>query len=242
MSVLNSDQLHRSTLGIYMDSRRRYEIEVRNQAMALERQLRRGGLQDGNDYVQFLRESHREALKEQERRYRFLAEKHCGLTQSIVYLMNKTEKSLQYRAEGWRELVNQTRSTTSRPGTASKLNNMVAANQGQAWTEQPLGRVPSREETITVLVSEPRNGWLYGRSESSARSGFVRSSSSMSNLLDQSASNRANAPPPPPPPPPPAQSKSSSSRSVTPASSENKVCKPQSALATVLFAKYTAFS
>ncbi|KAF5903756.1 brain-specific angiogenesis inhibitor 1-associated protein 2-like protein 2 isoform X1, partial [Clarias magur] len=47
---------------------------------------------DANGYVQFLRESQREALKEQERRYRFLAEKHCGLTQSIVYLMNKQKQ------------------------------------------------------------------------------------------------------------------------------------------------------
>ncbi|XP_053469553.1 brain-specific angiogenesis inhibitor 1-associated protein 2-like protein 2 isoform X2 [Ictalurus furcatus] len=268
------------------DSRRHYEIEVRNQAMALERQLRRGGTQDVNEYVQFLRESQREALKEQERRYRFLAEKHCGLTQSIVYIMTKTGSTLQQTAEAWREQVNQTRG--SRPGTASRLEDMVANDQGQAWAEQPLGRVPSRGpspqptrsrsssfgetrgsgggrmmralvphppssnstllpfsegETITVLVPEPRNGWLYGCSESSARQGWfpaayvgpmedtprlpdfsgglLRSSRSMSNLLDQSSSNRTNDPPPPPPPPPP-PSKSNSSHPVTPTSSENK--------------------
>ncbi|KAK2829467.1 hypothetical protein Q7C36_017457 [Tachysurus vachellii] len=267
------------------DSKRRYEMEVRNQAMALERQLRRGGSQDGNEYVQFLKESHRDAQREQERRYRFLAEKHCGLTQSIVYLMNKTGNSLQQRAEGWKEQVNQTRGSTSRPGTTSKLDYMDVEDQGQGWAEQPLGRVPSRGpspqptrsrsssfgelrglgagrmmralvphhpssnstllpfskgETITVLVKEPRNGWLYGCSESTTRqgwfpaayvgtleesrlpdfsSGFLRSSSSMSNLLDQSYNNRTNAPPPPPPPPP---SKSNSSRSITPTSSENK--------------------
>ncbi|KAK3552603.1 hypothetical protein QTP86_017917 [Hemibagrus guttatus] len=313
MSGLNSDQLHRSTLGIYMtlmdqfnpslqrlvalgnnyiqafqalattsdayfsalgkmgeqamqtmssrlidamlflqDSRRRYEMEVRNQAMALERQLRRGAFQvslfsdycdsqDDNEYVQFLKESHREALNEQERRYRFLAEKHCGLTQSIVYLMNKTENCLQQRSEGWREQVNRTRGSTSHPGSASRSDDMMAYDQDRAWAEQPLGRVPSRGETITVLVPEPRNGWLYGCTESSARqgwfpaayvapmedtsrppdlgSGFLRSSSSMSNLLDQSSSNKTNAPPPPPPPPP---GKANNSRSITPTSSENK--------------------
>ncbi|XP_060758622.1 brain-specific angiogenesis inhibitor 1-associated protein 2-like protein 2 [Neoarius graeffei] len=266
------------------DSRRRYEMEVRNQAMALERQLRRGGPQDGHEYVQFLRESQREALKEQERRYRFLAEKHCGLTQSIVYLMNKTGNTLQQRAEGWREQVNQTKG--SHPITASRIEDTVAHDQGRAWAEQPLGRVPSRGpspqpirsrsnsvgetrgsggsrmmralvphppssnptllpfskgETITILVPEPRNGWLYGCSEGSARQGWfpaayvgpmedtsrlpdlssgkLRSSSSMSNLLDQSWSNKTSAPPPPPPPPP---SKSSSSCPVTPTSFENK--------------------
>ncbi|MCI4385001.1 hypothetical protein PGIGA_G00045540 [Pangasianodon gigas] len=264
------------------DSKRRYEMEVRNQAMALERQLKRGGSHDANEYVQFLRESQREALKEQERRFRFLAEKHCGLTQSFLYLMTKTGNTLQERAEGWREQVNQTRG--SRPGTASRLEDK-ADDRSQAWAEQPLGRVPSRGpspqptrsrsssigeargsgggrmmralvphppssnstllpfskgETIRVLVPEPRNGWLYGCSESSARQGWfpaayvgpmedtsrlpdlrglLRSSSSMSNLLDQSSSNRTNAPPPPPPPPP---SKLSSSRPVTPTSFENK--------------------
>ncbi|KAM9457296.1 BAR/IMD domain-containing adapter protein 2-like 2 isoform 2-T2 [Clarias gariepinus] len=263
------------------DSKRCYEMEVRNQAMVLERQLRRGGSQDANGYVQFLRESHREALKEQERRYRFLAEKHCGLTQSIVYLMNKTGNTLKQKAEGWREQVNQSRG--SRPG---RQEDMMAEDQSQFWAEQPLGRVPSRGpspqptrsrsnslgetrgpggsrmmralvphppssnstllpfskgETITVLVPEPRNGWLYGCSESSARQGWfpaayigpmedtswlpdhgtgsLRSSSSMDNLLDQPSGNRTNAPPPPPPPP---SSKSSGSRSVTPTSFENK--------------------
>ncbi|XP_058259665.1 brain-specific angiogenesis inhibitor 1-associated protein 2-like protein 2 isoform X2 [Hemibagrus wyckioides] len=268
------------------DSRRQYEMEVRNQAMALERQLRRGAFQDGNEYVQFLKESHREALNEQERRYRFLAEKHCGLTQSIVYIMNKTGNSLQQRSEGWREQVNHTRGSTSRPGSASRSDDLMGDDQNQAWAEQALGRVPSRGpspqpirsrssslgeirgsgggrmmralvphhansnstllpfskgETITVLVPEPRNGWLYGCTESSARQGwfpaayvasmedtsrppdlsggFLRSSSSMSNLLDQSSSNKTNAPPPPPPPP---SGKASNSRSITPTSSENK--------------------
>lgn len=48
-----------------------------------------------DEYVQFLRQSHEEALKEEERRYRFLAEKHCGLIQSIAHLMNKVYDLLQ---------------------------------------------------------------------------------------------------------------------------------------------------
>lgn len=51
--------------------------------------------QDGSEYMHFLRESHREALDEEERRYRFLAEKHCGLIQSIAQLMNKVHRSVQ---------------------------------------------------------------------------------------------------------------------------------------------------
>lgn len=44
--------------------------------------------QDG-DYLQFLKESNAEAVEEEERRYRFLAEKHCGLMQSVAILMTK---------------------------------------------------------------------------------------------------------------------------------------------------------
>lgn len=55
--------------------------------------------QDSSEYVQFLRESHGEALKEEERRYRFLAEKHCGLIQSIARLMNKVCQLLNSTAE-----------------------------------------------------------------------------------------------------------------------------------------------
>uniref|UniRef100_A0A8C6KIS2 BAR/IMD domain containing adaptor protein 2 like 2a n=1 Tax=Nothobranchius furzeri TaxID=105023 RepID=A0A8C6KIS2_NOTFU len=71
------------------ESRLKYEMEVHNQAAAQELQWRRGTSQDSGEYVQFLRVSHLEALSEEERRYRFLAEKHSGLIQSIARLMNK---------------------------------------------------------------------------------------------------------------------------------------------------------
>ncbi|KAJ8371453.1 hypothetical protein AAFF_G00310520 [Aldrovandia affinis] len=270
-----------------LGSRRRYEVEVRNQATVLERQLRRGGyreLQDGSDYVQFLRQSQRDALKEEERRYRFLAEKHCGFTQSILYLMNKTGGSLQQKAEGWRDRVNETRGP--RPRTPSRLDQdngmgMREQERDQRWAgreELPMGRVPSRGpspqptrsrsssvgdslgmgygrqmqalvfhppssnptllpfsrgEMITVMVKEPKNGWLYGRAESTQRHGWfpaayvgpledipkpmdsrtstLRISNSMSNLLDEryDRNHNGNAPQAPPLP-------MAGSRSVTP--------------------------
>ncbi|XP_016141644.1 brain-specific angiogenesis inhibitor 1-associated protein 2-like protein 2 [Sinocyclocheilus grahami] len=103
-------------------SRRIYELEVRNQAATLERQLRRGVFRDsleGSEYMQYLRQSQHEILKEEERRYRFLAEKHCGLTQSLLYLINKTGVSLQQRADGWKEKVSESRSSRPRTPTPS---------------------------------------------------------------------------------------------------------------------------
>ncbi|CDQ72163.1 unnamed protein product [Oncorhynchus mykiss] len=130
-------------------SRRRYEMEVRTQATSLERQLRGGAYQD--EYIHFLRDSQREALMEEERRYRFLAEKHCGLTQSIVYLMNKVTGAgggLQQIADGLRDQVNATRGPGSQnPCRLDNTSRMREEDRWSQWSgkeEQPLGRVPSR--------------------------------------------------------------------------------------------------
>ncbi|XP_034393874.1 brain-specific angiogenesis inhibitor 1-associated protein 2-like protein 2 [Cyclopterus lumpus] len=219
----------------YIDgSRRAYEQEVRNQAEALEKQLRRGAYRDSlenSEYMVYLRQSQQEILKEEERRYRFLAEKHCGLTQSLLFLINKTGASLQQKADGWKEKVNETRGSRPRTpthldqeaqlrGSVSSLLQTVARDEDMSWArreQQALGRLPSRApsplpsrsrsssvgeslglgggrsmralvshpsssnpkllpfnrgETVTVLVQEPRNGWLYGRTDSSLRQGW----------------------------------------------------------------------
>ncbi|XP_054459644.1 brain-specific angiogenesis inhibitor 1-associated protein 2-like protein 2 [Anoplopoma fimbria] len=247
----------------YIDgSRRVYELEVRNQAEALEKQLRRGAYRDSlenSEYMLYLRQSQQEILKEEERRYRFLAEKHCGLTQSLLFLITKTGASLQQKADGWKEKVNETRGSRPRTpthldqdaqlrGSVSSLLQTVARDEDMSWArreQQALGRVPSRGgsplpsrsrsssvgeslglgggramralvshpsssnpkllpfnrgETVIVLVQEPRNGWLYGRTDSSLRQGWFPAayvapvedfsntlatrSHSMNNLLD----------------------------------------------------------
>ncbi|XP_034766550.2 brain-specific angiogenesis inhibitor 1-associated protein 2-like protein 2 [Acipenser ruthenus] len=108
-------------------SRRRYELEFRNRMAWLEKQQtqlwasekHRGrnqrDLQEQTENLQgevqgFLRDSVQEAEREEQRRYRFLAEKHCGLSQSLLYLLSKTAGALQQQAEVWRERVNESRS------------------------------------------------------------------------------------------------------------------------------------
>ncbi|XP_061685211.1 brain-specific angiogenesis inhibitor 1-associated protein 2-like protein 2 isoform X2 [Syngnathoides biaculeatus] len=261
----------------YIDgSRRVYELEVRNQAEALEKQLRRGAFRDSlesSDYMQYLKQSQHDILKEEERRYRFLAEKHCGLTQSLLFLVNK------HKAEGWKVKVNETRGSGSRTptnldqeaqlrGSVSSLLQTVARDDDMSWArreQQALGKVPSRApspipthsrsssmgeslgvggghpmkalvshpassnpkllpfnrgEMVTVLVLEPRNGWLYGRTDCNLRqgwfpaayvgpiddfdSGHSHQNSSVNNLLDpgetqnQQSENKSygNVPPP----------------------------------------------
>uniref|UniRef100_A0A8C5D1Y1 BAR/IMD domain containing adaptor protein 2 like 2b n=2 Tax=Gouania willdenowi TaxID=441366 RepID=A0A8C5D1Y1_GOUWI len=181
--------------------------------------------------MSYLRQSQQEISKEEERRYRFLAEKHCGLTQSLLFLINKTGSSLLQKADGWKEKVNESRGSRSRTptvldqdaqlrGSVSSLLQTVARDEDMSWAKREqlaLGRVPSRApspvpsrsrsssvgetlglgggrvmralvshlsssnpkllpfnrgETITVLVQEPRNGWLYGRTDASLRQGW----------------------------------------------------------------------
>ncbi|XP_051244884.1 brain-specific angiogenesis inhibitor 1-associated protein 2-like protein 2 isoform X1 [Dicentrarchus labrax] len=126
-------------------SRRHYEMEVHNQAEALERQLRRGANQDCSEYVHFLRKSHDEALKEEERRHRFLAEKHCGLIQAIAHLMNKTVGSLQKRADAWTYEVNATRGPEARqPAPVDNSMGMKEEEIRKTREELTLGKIPSR--------------------------------------------------------------------------------------------------
>ncbi|KAK2894071.1 BAR/IMD domain-containing adapter protein 2-like 2 [Channa argus] len=244
-------------------SRRYYEMEVHNQRTARERQLRRGTCQDSGEYVQFLRQSHEDALKEEERRYRFLAEKHCGLVQSVAQLMNKAGDSLLQKADIWREDVNATRQVEARrPTGPGNTVGMKEEEFRQSRDELPLGNVPSRApsplgsisrsadgggrsmralvahqpsgssttllpfirgEIITALVQQPRNGWLYGRSDSTACQGWFPASyvepiddppkstvfrGGITNLHDQPESSSQSRAPPPPPPPPPSSSSS----------------------------------
>ncbi|XP_036945366.1 brain-specific angiogenesis inhibitor 1-associated protein 2-like protein 2 [Acanthopagrus latus] len=250
-------------------SRRHYEMEVHNQAAALDRQLRRGANQDCSEYVQFLRRSHDEALKEEERRHRFLAEKHCSLIQSIASLMDKLGGSLQQRANAWSVEVNATRGVKAgRPPSVENSMGMKEDEYRRNREEPLLGKIPSRApspqesifrstgesqgggggarsyrakvahqpgasnptllpfskgEMITVKVQQPKNGWLYGRAESSSRQGWFpstyveavddppmttsshfrssSSTSSMSDLWDQPRSRNQSVAPPPPPPP-----------------------------------------
>ncbi|KAK1802386.1 hypothetical protein P4O66_022040, partial [Electrophorus voltai] len=130
-------------------SRRVYELEVRNQAATLERHLRRGAYRDsleGSEYMQYLRQSQHEILREEERRYRFLTEKHCGLSHSLLYLLNKTVASLQPKAEGWREQVNESRSV--RPRTPNLLDQDTQL-RASGKDHQLLGRVPSRGKQVS---------------------------------------------------------------------------------------------
>ncbi|XP_054891392.1 brain-specific angiogenesis inhibitor 1-associated protein 2-like protein 2 [Poeciliopsis prolifica] len=133
-------------------SRATYEREVHRQAAAAQQRQRRGGT--GQEYLHFLRESHQEALEEEERRYRFLAEKHCGLVQSVGLLMSKTSGPLLQKADVWTEEVNATR----RPAAVDNTGGLRAEDIRQIREEMTLGKIPSRAPSPVGSVYRSRGG------------------------------------------------------------------------------------
>ncbi|XP_039467351.1 brain-specific angiogenesis inhibitor 1-associated protein 2-like protein 2 isoform X2 [Oreochromis aureus] len=131
-----------------LGSRETYEMQLRSQAAALERLRRRPSQaypQGGSEYVDFLRESHNQALQEEERRYRFLAEKHCGLIESFTKFMNKNGVTLQQQAAAWTEEVDATRRPEAhRPATLDNIVGMREEEIRRSRDEMPLGKIPSR--------------------------------------------------------------------------------------------------
>ncbi|KAM6904869.1 BAR/IMD domain-containing adapter protein 2-like 2 [Xenentodon cancila] len=200
------------------DSRVKYEMNVHNLTAAVERQMRRGTSLDYSEYEQFLRNSHGEALHEEERRYRFLAEKHCGLIQSIAQIMNKTGGNLQQKVDAWTDDISASRQPeVQRPPSLDysedeirktrdelplgKIPSRAPSPQGSIYrsaadsvgggaggrsmrakvAHQPAGSNPtllpfSKGQIITVLVQQPRNGWLFGREDSSSSQGWFPAS------------------------------------------------------------------
>ncbi|KAK7939447.1 hypothetical protein WMY93_002773 [Mugilogobius chulae] len=105
----------------------------------------------------------------------------------MARLMNKTGVSLQQKAEVWTEDVSATRrqeprrqshllqrlvpvwvlSQTYRGGGGRRAMRALVSHQPSSSNATLLPF--TKGEIISVLVQQPRNGWLYGRAESSAR-------------------------------------------------------------------------
>uniref|UniRef100_A0A8B9JE98 BAR/IMD domain containing adaptor protein 2 like 2b n=1 Tax=Astyanax mexicanus TaxID=7994 RepID=A0A8B9JE98_ASTMX len=157
------------------------------------------------EYMQYLRQSQHEILREEERRYRFLAEKHCGLTHTLLFLINKS--MIGGDSGGWS--LNGLDTPTyvycfvfhlslsfyillclfvsapsplpsrSRSSSVGESLGLVGGRTMRALVSHPASSNPvllpfSNGETLTVLIPEPRNGWLYGRHDASLASADLR--------------------------------------------------------------------
>ncbi|XP_058238049.1 brain-specific angiogenesis inhibitor 1-associated protein 2-like protein 2 isoform X2 [Hemibagrus wyckioides] len=187
-------------------SRRVYELEVRNQAANLERQLRRGAYRDS-----LLRAAVSSLLQPGDR-----DEGWPGQDNQLGRVPSRAPSPLQ---------------TRSRSGSVSESPTVSGGQSVRALVSHPASSNPvllpfSRGDTITLLVPEPRNGWMYGRHDASLRQGWFPASyiapvedlsslsssgaslrnHSMNNLLEptsqsESVDNRNYGEIPPPAPP-----------------------------------------
>ncbi|XP_014846966.1 PREDICTED: brain-specific angiogenesis inhibitor 1-associated protein 2-like protein 2 isoform X1 [Poecilia mexicana] len=111
------------------------------------------------EYLQFLKESHQEALQEEDRRYRFLAEKHCGLVQSLGLIMNKMSGPLLQKTDVWTEEVDATRrAELQRPAAVDNTGGMRAEDIRQIREEMTLGKIPSRAPSPVGSIYRSRGG------------------------------------------------------------------------------------
>ncbi|OCT85524.1 hypothetical protein XELAEV_18023693mg [Xenopus laevis] len=128
------------------DSQNRYEIEYRHRSATLEkcmseawkmerqrdrnlREMKENVTMLHADMLAFVKESQRAAELEENRRYRFLAEKHWLLCSSFLQYHSRAQGLLQARVSPWKEQIDASRSQTasgpqnyapSRPASTSR--------------------------------------------------------------------------------------------------------------------------
>ncbi|TSK67279.1 85/88 kDa calcium-independent phospholipase A2 [Bagarius yarrelli] len=166
-------------------SRRVYELEVRNQAANLERQLRRGAYRDSLQKTEGWKERVNESQSSRSRTPTPL-EQDTHLRAAVSSLLQPGD-----RDEGWPGQDHQLGrvpsrapsplQTRSRSGSVSESPVVSGGQQVKALVSHPTSSNPvllpfSRGDTITLLVPEPRNGWMYGRHDASLRQGWFPAS------------------------------------------------------------------
>ncbi|XP_078539953.1 BAR/IMD domain-containing adapter protein 2-like 2 isoform X1 [Lissotriton helveticus] len=141
------------------DSRKRYELEYQRRAASLDKGMsevwkmertRDKNLREMKESVNrlhldmqaFVSESQRAAELEEKRRYRFLAEKHCMLSNTFLQFYNRARGILQSRVPQWKEQVDASRNqpvnhTPNKPSPAQGYTTSHPAS-GLLETERPL--------------------------------------------------------------------------------------------------------
>ncbi|KAM7394626.1 hypothetical protein PAMP_021414 [Pampus punctatissimus] len=191
----------------YIDgSRRVYELEVRNQAETLEKQLRRGAYRDSltGASLQQKADGWKEKVNET-RGSRPRTPTHLdqeaqlrGSVSSLLQTVARDEDMSWARRE--QQALGRVPSRAPSPLPSRSRSSSVGESLGlgggrtmRALVSHPSSSNPkllpfNRGEIVTVLVQEPRNGWLYGRTDSSLRQGwfpaaYVASIEDFSNTL-----------------------------------------------------------
>uniref|UniRef100_A0A671PEA2 BAR/IMD domain containing adaptor protein 2 like 2a n=1 Tax=Sinocyclocheilus anshuiensis TaxID=1608454 RepID=A0A671PEA2_9TELE len=239
MSGQNSDQLHRTTLTIYTSIMEQFNPSLQR-LVAL-----------GNSYIQAFQalavtsEAYFSALSKMgEQAMQSMSSSLLGKCGDLILRFEKNIREhyalfFVFNMTNFYPFIS---GPSPQPSRSTSVSGLAGGRVMRALVPHPPSAnstlLPfSREETITLFIKEARNGWLFGRSDSSGRQGWFpaayvgpmdeppgppdsssssfRRSSSMSNLLNQPVSRSQQTAPTVPPPPPPAPStRSSNSRPV----------------------------
>ncbi|GAB0176798.1 brain-specific angiogenesis inhibitor 1-associated protein 2-like protein 2 [Grus japonensis] len=185
------------------ESQKQYELEYQRRATNLDkcmaelwrmerardknvREMKENVMRLRSEMQAFVSESQREAELEEKRRYRFLAEKHQMLYNTLLQFYSRARGMIQTKAPRWKEQLEASRNPSN-----SHSQGLLAASHGQGY---PSGRLtPTHLDTaivphttganrtllrfdpgdvITVLMPDAQNGWLYGKLEGSSTCGW----------------------------------------------------------------------
>ncbi|XP_043535207.1 brain-specific angiogenesis inhibitor 1-associated protein 2-like protein 2 isoform X1 [Chiloscyllium plagiosum] len=102
----------------------------------------------------FLRNSYKQALAEERRRYRFLAEKHFHLSSQFLSFYNKARDVLHSKVPGWREHTSPA-SSGNVSGRASPRPSSMSDDNVSRYSYVPSPQPPSRELNGAELTTYP---------------------------------------------------------------------------------------
>ncbi|XP_013803370.2 BAR/IMD domain-containing adapter protein 2-like 2 isoform X3 [Apteryx mantelli] len=142
------------------ESQKQYELEYRRRATNLDkcmaelwrmerardknvREMKENVIQLRSEMQAFISESQRAAELEEKRRYRFLAEKHQLLSNTLLQFYSRARGMIQSKAPQWKEQLEASRNPLS-----SHAQGLLTASHGQGY---PLGRL-----TPTHLEMQPQ--------------------------------------------------------------------------------------
>ncbi|XP_078094506.1 BAR/IMD domain-containing adapter protein 2-like 2 [Mustelus asterias] len=201
------------------DSKRRFEMEHRKRTEVLGganaelRRLERMRSTQARDMQEkiynlesnmevFLKSSYRQALAEERRRYRFLAEKHFHLSYQFLSFYNKAQETLHNKVPGWKEhtspVTSGNRSGRASPrasstGMALSPNEDIISRCSYIASPQPVRRELNGAELISYPHSNHRQTEERDPSMRSGSDGHLSRSGSLGDKINAMNSPRVQA-------------------------------------------------
>ncbi|XP_010181992.1 PREDICTED: brain-specific angiogenesis inhibitor 1-associated protein 2-like protein 2 [Mesitornis unicolor] len=201
------------------ESQKQYELEYQRRATNLDkcmaelwrmerardknvREMKENVMRLRSDMQVFVSESQREAELEEKRRYRFLAEKHQMLYNTLLQFYSRARGMIQTKAPQWKEQLEASRNPSN-----SHSHGLLAASQSHGYpsgrltpthlemTQRPLGDFasPMPGSRSSIFSPEPAEMRLSPQPESPRRPLRRTPSASMTSLLPTGRTSRSGS-------------------------------------------------